>query len=915
MRPLYIEFAAFGPYKEKTAIDFTKLNESGIFLITGQTGGGKTTILDAMCIALYGMSTGGKRNFLSMRTTGIEESMPTYVKFDFALGSEQYRFQRECRMKQNRNTKGWSDVQEHSCYKTTNGQPELLVSGADRNVTAKANELLCLTCEQFSQVIVLPQGEFLRFLHSNSKDKGAMLETLFGAGLWRRVTENLSLRLKKLNESTSSLFASRTSLLSKENLTGTDELKARIEAVKLEEKRLESETKQVSEQLDKVSEAYGSAVKYVALKSAMATGAEKLAKSTEEFELAKVQMVSAEKGRLESEKLKSEADELLKRNAGLKEIRNQLLGIEEQLETAKKYFNSAQVQKTALEKISENISALEKRLKKGEDFQKEAEKSSELLLDTMDRLKKLKETLDRFDELDKLRKAENKALEDKNAAERKLSEAKVNGAALTEKLENERKKIEQNEAYHLSLTLDEGKPCPVCGSLNHPNPAGADTERLSNAEMKQLELSEKLARENLVRMESEAEAADGIYQLANKEFITKQLEYKGISKMFREPYEIEYKKALEDEEKYKKLAKQLQPAGEKIKILRSEREQLIAEMNKIKTEIASFSDTGKSIRDQAEKTLESLEFKDVKVIAEEINKTGKAANNIALKVAKLTEEYQKAISRRAAAEASLEEARAALEKAQRDMEEFQSEWDDKAVPDVEALQLQRKALSEKSSEMSQKLGRADSELKSLDRLKTDVEKIDLELKESEEAYKTTKYLSSSLSTGNEKKTPIMQYVLSIMLDEILASANVFFEKVSRGRYALRRYEGDKKGKGYGGLEIELLDGSNTTVRPVNTLSGGEGFLASLSLALGLSEVVQNNSGAITIESLFIDEGFGSLDAETLETAMKALSVVMNGGRTVGIISHVGEIKQYIKTRIEVTHDKAGAAHANVRSED
>ena len=173
-------------------------------------------------------------------------------------------------------------------------------------------------------------------------------------------------------------------------------------------------------------------------------------------------------------------------------------------------------------------------------------------------------------------------------------------------------------------------------------------------------------------------------------------------------------------------------------------------------------------------------------------------------------------------------------------------------------------------------------------------------------------LSKSLSGSNPMKMPILQYVLSVMLEEVLGSANRFFATLSRGRYALRLKDGPAT-RGYGGLDLEVLDGASMLPRSIETLSGGEQFLASLSLAFGLSDVVQNHSGAVRLDSLFIDEGFGSLDGETLDTAMKALAMLQSGGRLIGIISHVSELKNRIPCRVEVNRDAAGFSHAAIKT--
>lgn len=193
MKPISLTISAFGPYLNTTTVDFEKLNEAGLFLITGTTGGGKTTLLDAMCMALYNRSTGGRRSFLDMRSLTADSTQPTKVEFTFLLGNEQYRFSRMLYMRKKRGTDTLVYEEQHECSKLCGEAWEVQASGAAKTVTDYAHKLLSLTAEQFSQVIVLPQGEFLRLLRANSKEKGEILKTLFSCEAWQRVVTRLSL--------------------------------------------------------------------------------------------------------------------------------------------------------------------------------------------------------------------------------------------------------------------------------------------------------------------------------------------------------------------------------------------------------------------------------------------------------------------------------------------------------------------------------------------------------------------------------------------------------------------------------------------------------------------------------------------------------------------------------------------------
>ena len=223
MKPISITMQGFGSYIQSTTIDFSSLGENPIFLITGSTGGGKTTILDAMCFALYCKATGGRRSWSSMRSTAADDALSTSVDFSFQLGSEVYRFYRSQSVYYVRGS-GRRDIrEEHICYRLTDGLPtdkqaqwELLVSGSETKVRDYAQRLLGLTCEQFSQVIVLPQGDFLKLLRANSNGKAEILQTLFATQMWSKITDKMKQHANMLSKEVGELYATKTALLERE---------------------------------------------------------------------------------------------------------------------------------------------------------------------------------------------------------------------------------------------------------------------------------------------------------------------------------------------------------------------------------------------------------------------------------------------------------------------------------------------------------------------------------------------------------------------------------------------------------------------------------------------------------------------------------------------------------------------------
>ena len=263
------------------------------------------------------------------------------------------------------------------------------------------------------------------------------------------------------------------------------------------------------------------------------------------------------------------------------------------------------------------------------------------------------------------------------------------------------------------------------------------------------------------------------------------------------------------------------------------------------------------------------------------------------------------------AESALKEAQQRVQQAEEECSQREKSWKGEKIPTEEeasARYQEKKAEVEKlnhtAGQLSQQIG---SGTQSLARLK----KLEEQFSHLQKAYHQAARLYKLLSGSNPMRIPVDKYVLSIMLEEILACANRYFAQFSRERYALLRSQERAANNAYSGLDLVVLDGMTGHERSVDTLSGGEQFLASLSLALGLSEVVQNQSGCVRLEALFIDEGFGSLDQESLDTAMKALAMLHQGGRMIGIISHVSELRNRISSRIEVSRLPDGTAKAEV----
>lgn len=913
MRPLRLLLQAFGPYLQKNELDFTQFQEPGLFLISGPTGGGKTSLLDAMCFALYCKATGGRRSFAGMRCMSAPEDLPTLVEFDFSLQGQTYRFRRSQYTHINRNTKAPELRESHECFRQEDGEFRLLESGSESAVRRRAEELLHLTCEQFSQVIVLPQGEFLRLLRANSNDKGEMLKTLFSAGIWRAVTDRFHQRERDLEEKARQTSALRGSLLQKENVETTQGLEEKSKTLSQRETLLRQESVETAKKLEQAEALLQAAETYARLESARSDAAQTLEKARKAWEELECQVPQLQKKRSDAQKLREQAVVLAQESAQLKERKDQLLRAQKAETQAAATRKLAKDQQQALEKLKEQEQALSQRLEKGNAFLKSCEESSAKLPALLEQRQKLEQLSSAWEELSRrekrLQEAKNALASGEKAAQQKLLLLET----VTQRLEQQERLLRQNAALDLSHTLQEGEPCPVCGSLSHPAPAQGTEALLDPQQIQALREEEKSAREAHTQAAALAGSRKAETVQAEESLKQQQALWTEAASPFGTPSQEKTAALLAEisaqTENAKRDASRMEAAKEKLRALSEERDNCLKAESSLREKLSALSAQAKELEHRAEEAKSACAGLDLNALEHAIGQKQKEYESTEQAAAQLIKEAQEIQNQQERAQTALALSKESFEKAEAQWKAFPTPWE--TPPQLDLLRQQCQTLRQENLARREELGKVSSSMQSLNTALQDIRRLDEELSGLESQLSRVAKLSKSLSGTNPLKMPILQYVLSVMLDEVLVSANRFFSTLSRGRYALRLKEGPSS-RGYGGLDLEVLDGGSMLPRSIETLSGGEQFLASLSLAFGLSDVVQNHSGAVRLDSLFIDEGFGSLDGETLDTAMKALAMLQNSGRLIGIISHVSELKNRIPCRVEVTRDAAGFSHASIR---
>ena len=499
MRPLRLVLQAFGPYLEKTQLDLSQFAESGLFLITGPTGGGKTSLLDAMCFALYGKSTGGRRRFAEMRCGSAPQELPTLVELEFALQGERYRFSRSQYTHINRNTKAPELRESHQCFRLEGEDWALLESKSDSAVSRRAEELLHLTCEQFSQVIVLPQGEFLRLLRASSSDKGEMLKTLFSAGVWRQVTDRFHQRERQLEDKARQTAALRASLLQQEEVESLGGLEEKAASLAQRETALRQENKTLAQQLEQAEGLLQSLEQYTRLEEAAQEAGKSLARAQAAWKELEGREIQPRHKREQAQALRQQAVALAQESARLGEQKEELLRAQAAGKQAAATRKQLEEQRQSLAALGQQRETLSQRMEKGNAFCKACEEAAARLPALLERRQALEKLSAAWEELARRKARQAAALEGLSIAEQAAAQKQLLLETVSLRLERQEALLRQNAALQLAHTLEPGKPCPVCGALEHPSPAAGQETLLEPRQLESLRQEEKSARQAQVK--------------------------------------------------------------------------------------------------------------------------------------------------------------------------------------------------------------------------------------------------------------------------------------------------------------------------------------------------------------------------------------------------------------------------------
>lgn len=867
MRPTKLVISGFGPYANITEIDFSKLGNNGIYLITGDTGAGKTTIFDAIVFALYGEASGNSRDKNMFRSKYASGNTETFVELEFENKGKKYLIRRnpEYMRPSKRGDKLAKEAADATLTFFDGREPITKM----KEVTAAVTEIIGLDRNQFTQIVMIAQGDFLKLLLAKTDERGKIFRQIFNTMPYKILQDKLKEKSKKLHNE-----YDEKSRSIQQYISGVLVNKESPLLVKWENIASNKTNAGIQETIDVLDEIIAEDKEISAVKS------KKIKEKDKELALINKKIGEGEI----IEKTLSEKEKNCKK---LEQNKINLPILKDKLENCEIRESEKKQLEYSINKLNENL------------------ETYELLENSQNKLDKKKSELEgiKNQRIINLEKAINDFFKEKEQLEKIQQEFKNANDVLTEKRNTYNHMYQTfvaEQAGMLAKDLQDGKPCPVCGSIEHPKPATLTTEAPTKEQLE----SEKQDLEYLDNKVKEMSLNVG-----EKNTHIKVLE-KEVSLHIKKIYgNISIKEAkIKVEEQLENVnRKAVATVLNNIGILddkldgNSKRQAIADDDNWQKNRQSGDTDIEKIIEDYniEIKTLETkisqmqetLEFESKKIAQKEISNLKKQVMAIEKAINTAREKYNECLTDIESTEKAIK----AMEKSLKNTNHI----------DISQLKLEKSSVEKVRKEYSNLEKDATFRVNGNSKAKTEIEKQLNALVEVEKNWNMVKSLSNT-ANGNisgKDKIYLETYVQMHYFDAVIRRANIRFMTMSSGQYELKRSETSDNLRGQSGLELSVIDHYNGTERSVKTLSGGESFKAALSLALGLSDEIHMQAGGIQIETLFVDEGFGSLDEESLNQAMNALSSVTEGNRLVGIISHVGELKEQIDRKIIVTKDR------------
>ena len=915
MRPLRLVVSAFGPYAGRTELNMEQLGRRGLYLITGDTGAGKTTLFDAITYALYGEPSGGNRDASMLRSQYAAPDTPTEVELTFSYSGQIYRVRRNPEYQRPARRGGGMTLQraEAELY-----YPDGRVCTRTREVTAEVTRIIGLDRDQFCRIAMIAQGEFLKLLLATTEERKTIFRQIFQTRPYQLLQERLKAESGALADRCGQMQSSIRQYAAGLVCPPEHPLTARLEAAAQElpplaellaladqllaedETALQvlNETRQRTAQaLQEANTRLGQARQLAQTRADRDACQAKLPAAREELARCRAALQQAQATLPRREELAAKAESIRAQLPRYAEL--------EQARAARDKRAAALADKQA--RIAARTQTLN-----GEQARLQAEQAErDGLRDSAVELEKLRarageldrrrrELEDLNDRLDGCRRAKK---EHARAAEAYVQAQQAAEAAQTAYMRLNRAFLDE-QAGILAAGLRPGQPCPVCGATEHPCPASAGEQAPTEAQVEQARNAARQAQENASRASSAAADRNATLTALQQEARARCQELLGsddparavaLLAQARQTAAKQAERLAADTRAQKTRLARLQVLETSLPAREESCRRLTAELDTL-TRGREALTAEKAAGEEAVTRLEQgLDF------------SGRQAAEQA--IARLLEEKNRLQAGQEQAEQACRTAQTTCDTLTGQLQQAEAQLAQAPALDLAVQEEACRRLAAEQAGQDKAAAELSARLTNNRRQRDGIQRQGEGLAETETRWQWVRALSNT-ANGNlpgREKIMLETWVQTAFFDRIVARANTRFMVMSGGQYELARRAQADNNRSQTGLELDVIDHYNGSRRSVRSLSGGESFQASLCLALGLADEIQSAAGGIRLESMFVDEGFGSLDEEALRQALRALEDLTEGDRLVGIISHVTELKDRIDRQIRVTKDRTGGS--------
>ncbi|MBQ2605132.1 MAG: SMC family ATPase [Clostridia bacterium] len=920
MRPIKLVMSAFGPYAKVNELNLDRLGQNGLYVITGDTGAGKTTIFDAITFALYGEASGDNREADMFRSKYAAPDTPTYVELTFEYGGKQYFVKRNpTYMRPKARGDGFTtkaaDAELH--------YPDGRVTTKLKEVNKEIIEIMGIDKTQFTKIAMIAQGDFLKLLLDSTDNRKLIFQKLFHTKNYYLLQERLKKEASELSyqydtakrsiaqyigeiicEDDSAYYAKAEH--AKAGMLPTSEVVSLLEEMVKEDAKND---KLLSESIEKKEKEISALTARISKAEEHKKAENSLKESQKNLE-SEQQKLSEAKAALEAEKKKEPqtnilAQQIAKISSELSLYDDLTASIKRTDEFSKKIFGT----KELAEKMTLKVGLLKEEITKLRQERTSLDTADEEYFKAVQQIKTLTEKKNSI--LDVQVKADEISRLSQDLEGRQL-DYKVKSAkaeAKSHEYDEMHKAYLDEQAGILADELQEGQPCPVCGSVTHPQPAKKSPSAPTKAELEKC----KQEKEKAEKLSAKASEAAGelrtiisqkkqTMEEAAKKLLENEAAENILNDLSAKKKEIESKLNAADQQKNAAQAKSKRRHEiDEILVPKKEKEisDVTEKINAATQSIAALSASKTAEKEKIAGIKSKLSFSSKEAAEKQINELSKAKTAIENSIKNAERSFNQCDKQIAKTRSAIDEANKML----KDKEDINIELEKEKLA---LLNDKKKKETTQQKQLSIRLNRNNTSLKRIKEKSEDVSKIEVKQKMVDSLAKT-----ANGKIDGKEKIMLETYIQITYFDRIIARANTRLMTMSDGQYELKRKTEAENKKSQAGLDLDVIDHSNGTLRSVKTLSGGESFKASLALALGLSDEIQSAAGGIKLDTMFVDEGFGSLDEDSLSQAMRALLELTEGNRLVAIISHIKEIEDKIDKKIFVTKTRTGGSKAEI----